>query len=455
MSTNALSEHLPTEVMSGADSAWLRMEQPENQMAITGIMYLNPKPDLDRFRRLLYKRLLRYDRFRQIATGRKSIPLWEPDTAFDMNYHLREVQLGRDTNATSVQEYVGQVMSTPLDFSRPLWQMQLLEEKEGTESAVLILKLHHCIADGIGLVRILLSLARVERDGAYFEPHKEYQPKRRGTGGISTGPLHVIADSAAKILRGLYKFVSMPADTSTHLKGTLQVEKKAAWSPLLPLDVVKGLAARYRATINDILLWFVCNALRDYMIETGELNTQNSSEALKSFNVRVSVPVNLRANDDFIATGNRFGLIFIRLPLGTDDSVERLRHIQQEMRQVKASGEAMVSLGVLRLIGRAPLMLERGVIDFLSRKCSAVVTNVPGPRRPLYMAGSKMENLMFWVPTSGMLGLGISLLSYNGSIQAGVAADSVRVSRPERITQLFYEAFQAAAAELREENFRK
>jgi WS/DGAT/MGAT family acyltransferase len=239
----------------------------------------------------------------------------------------------------------------------------------------------------------------------------------------------------------------MPADTRTHLKGPLEVPKKAAWSPQLPLDIVKQLAAEKHATINDILLWFVCNALREYMIETGELDIDKEADQ-ESFNVRVSVPVNLRANDDFIATGNRFGLIFIRLPLGTADDAERLHLIQQEMRQVKASGEAMVALGVLRLIGRAPLMLEQAVIDFLSRKCSAVVTNVPGPRRPLYMAGSKMENLMFWVPTSGMLGLGISLLSYNGSIQAGVAADANRVSRPERITQLFYKAFKKASATL-------
>ncbi|MFW6347624.1 MAG: WSD1 family O-acyltransferase, partial [Cyclonatronaceae bacterium] len=171
----------------------------------------------------------------------------------------------------------------------------------------------------------------------------------------------------------------------------------------------------------------------------------------EDFNVRVSVPVNLRADDDFIATGNRFGLIFIRLPLGTANSGERLQLIQQEMQQVKASGEAMVALGVLRLVGRAPVMLQNAVINFLSRKCSAVVTNVPGPRRPLYMAGSKMENLMFWVPTSGMLGLGISLLSYDGHIQAGVAADAGRVSRPQRITELFFNAFEEASTRLSEE----
>lgn len=445
MSSAAAYQHTDTEVMSGADSAWLRMEQPENQMTITGIMYLNPKPDIGRLRRLLEHRLLRYERFRQVATGRSSIPLWEPDPAFDLDAHLQEVRLGRDTPASSVQEYVGEIMSQPLDFSRPLWQMRLLEESEHAQQAVLVLKLHHCIADGIGLVRILLSLARVSPGGPYFEPHKEYTPKRRGTGGISGGTLRSLTNSAGKILRGLYKFISMPADTPTHLKGELQVQKNAAWSPLLSLGVVKQLAARYRATINDILLWFVSNALRDYMIETGELKPDAASSDT-GFNVRVSVPVNLRANDDFIATGNRFGLIFIRLPIGTADSLERLHLIQQEMRQVKASGEAMVALGVLRLIGRAPVLLQQAVIDFLSKKCSAVVTNVPGPRRPLYMAGSKMGNLMFWVPTSGMLGLGISLLSYNGTIQAGVAADQGRVAHPERITQLFYKAFEEAAA---------
>ena len=450
MTKAAAPSNIPTEVMEAADSAWLRMEQPENQMAITGVMYLNPKPCPDRFRRLLEDRLLQYDRFRQVVSGRSSIPLWEPDPAFHINHHFKEVCLGVDTPARDLQEYVGELMSTPLDFSRPLWNIWLVEEEKGAGTAVLILKLHHCISDGIGLVRILLSLARVAPDGPYFEPHKEYRPRRRGTGGISTGSLRAFRSSAAKILRGLYKLVSMPADTSTHLKGPLQVQKKAVWSPPLPLESVRHLAGFYNATINDILLWFVCDALRAYMKETGETGT-DSSTIPESFNIRASVPVNLRADDDLVATGNRFGLIFIRLPLGVDDSEERLRLIQQEMRAVKSSGEAVVALGVLRMMGRTPLSVERAVLNFLTRKCSAVVTNVAGPRRPLYMAGSKLEKMMFWVPTSGMLGLGISLLSYDGCIQAGVAADAARVSNPERITELFYHTFRAAEAVLEKE----
>lgn len=433
--SNPSAQILRAEVLSGADSAWLRMEQPENQMVITGILRLDRTPDWEAFRELIRQRLFVFARFRQRVINRETIPLWVPDEQMDLDYHLRRIDLNAEPAGGSVHAYVENMLSIPLDFSRPLWELHLVTTVSGT---TVVAKLHHCIADGIALVRILLSLATVAPGGAYFEPHREYNPVRR-TGKRHTGLFTSAGDGISRILRALFKFVSMPADTATHVKGALQPVKKAAWSAPVPLSDVKLLATKYKATINDILLWLACGALRSYLTETGE-----KPETASSF--RVSIPVNLRGDGDTLMTGNQFGLVFLELPVGVENGQERLRIVQRRMNEIKASGEAWVAYGVLSLLGKMPLIVEQFVVNFLSSKCSAVVTNVPGPRRPLYLAGAKIEEIMFWVPKSGMLGVGISLISYNGGVSIGVASDANRLPQPEKVTQYFIRMFETERA---------
>lgn len=407
------------------------MEQPENQMVITGLLQLSNSPDWQAFRELIRQRLFIFARFRQRVINRETIPLWVPDDQMDLDYHLRQVDLRHEQTQPAVHAYIENLLSIPLDFSRPLWELHMVETAGAT---TLVAKLHHCIADGIALVRILLSLTTVSPGGAFFEPHREYNPVRR-TGKRHAGLFSSAGDGLSRIVKALFKFVSMPADTSTHVKGALQPVKKAAWSEAISLEDVKMLASAYKATINDILLWLACGALRRYLTETGE-----KPETASAF--RVSIPVNLRGDTDTIMTGNQFGLVFLELPVGVENGQERLRIVQRRMNEIKASGEAWVAYGVLSLLGRMPLVVEQFVVNFLSSKCSAVVTNVPGPRRPLYLAGAKIEDIMFWVPKSGMLGVGISLISYNGGVRIGIASDAERLPKPEMVTRFFIEMFQ-------------
>lgn len=424
--------HLETEVMSGADSAWLRMEQDSNQMVITGMLKLQPAPDFETFKKLLQKRLLIYNRFTQRVVNRDTIPIWETVRQPDLSHHVKNLSIDEDPRFDTIQDYVSHVMSHPLDFTRPLWEMHLVTSNG---SCTLVAKLHHCMADGIALVRILLSLATVSPNGEFFQPHLEYQPKKRKEAFRKRGFLAKIGEDSARIFRALYKFVMMPSDTPTGLKGGLQQHKRAAWSESIPLQSVKDLAAMHRVTINDIMLWITCGALRRYLSEQ-ERNLNNSATT------GITMPVNLRTESDTSSVGNKFGLIFSKLPVGIEDSEERLRIIQKDMNEIKASGEAIVAFGVLSLLGKMPLLVEQNVIAFLSRKCTAVITNVPGPKRKLYLAGSEMEDIMFWVPKSGRLGLGISLISYDGSVRIGVASDAVRMGNPAEFARMFSEEFE-------------
>ena len=159
--------------------------------------------------------------------------------------------------------------------------------------------------------------------------------------------------------------------------------------------------------------------------------------------IRASVPVNLRPVDQAQTLGNAFGLVFLTLPIGTVDPVRRIRIIKQEMDELKRSPDAIVAFGVLNLIGHAPVEVEQLGLRFFGSKATAVLTNVPGPRQALYLAGRKIDNVMFWVPQSGHLGLGISILSYDGGVRLGIATDAGLVPDPERIVESFEVEFEA------------
>jgi diacylglycerol O-acyltransferase / wax synthase len=154
------------------------------------------------------------------------------------------------------------------------------------------------------------------------------------------------------------------------------------------------------------------------------------------------MPVNVRPPHEPPGLGNKFGLVFLPLPVGARRSVDRLRQLKRRMDGIKRSGEATVVYGLLRLLGSTAAAVEMGVVNLLGRNSSAVMTNVPGPREPLYLCGRRIEDLIFWVPRSGRLALGVSMLSYAGAVRLGVAADRQVIDDPEAIVQGFHEALE-------------
>ena len=192
-----------------------------------------------------------------------------------------------------------------------------------------------------------------------------------------------------------------------------------------------------------MLVGTTTGALRRYMERRGQPTAGVA--------IRASVPVNLRPPDRAHELGNAFGLVFLTLPVGIADPARRLRAIKKEMDGLKQSPEALVAFGVLSLMGLAPVEVEQVGLRFFGSKATAVLTNVPGPRQPLYLAGRKIDKVMFWVPQSGRLGIGISIISYAGGVMLGVATDARLVPDPERIVEAFkveFEAMHAAAAKL-------
>jgi diacylglycerol O-acyltransferase len=243
-----------------------------------------------------------------------------------------------------------------------------------------------------------------------------------------------LARHALGIAGELTRVALLADDPPTRFKGPLGPRKTAAWADPLPLWEVKAVARSLGCTVNDVLLSTAAGALGGYLRRHGE-----DTDGVV---IRAAVPVNLRDPSAAASLGNYFGLVFLELPIGIRDPLERLMEVHAAMKQLKGSYQPILTLGLMAALGRMPATVESAAIDLLSTKATTVATNVPGPPEPLFLAGARIDRLIFWVPQSGAIGLGISILSYAGQVQFGLIADALRVPDPDAVAARFREEFE-------------
>jgi WS/DGAT/MGAT family acyltransferase len=445
------------EPMSRVDTAWLRMERPTNLMMITGVLMFAEPLTLERFKRVVKQRFLAYPRFRQRAVQGPTGALWEDDPDFDLDYHVQLTALPGRAGKRELERCVSQLASTPLDKSKPLWQFHLVERHGG--GSALIARIHHCYADGIALVQVLLSLTDTERNArkgselnkAWLKSDGHKVAKRVGAldrymqlGGrlVSKGMdmyrdpslAGVLAKEGGEVARELGMALALSDDPATVLRGRLGVRKRVAWAEPLELEEVKAIGRAYGCTVNDVLLASAAGALRSYMLERGD--------SVDGLTVRATVPVNLRPLEHAKKLGNHFGLVFLDLPVGEANPAARLQRVAAHMRELKNARQAMVTFGLLAVVGMLPAAMQRMALELFSRKGSVVATNVPGPQQPLYMGGAEITEMMFWVPQTGSIGIGISILSYNGRVHFGLIADARLMPDPDAVIRRFRPEFE-------------
>ena len=450
------------EPLSGVDAAWLRMDEPTNLMTITAVLVLEDPMDLETLKELLEERFLGFTRFRQCVRDPNGSPVWELDPHFDLDQHVRRSALPGDAGRAELKERVSELMSDPLDRSKPLWEMQLIEDYRG--GSAVIARLHHCIGDGMALLQVLLSLADEYFDPSRF-PDTEERPHLlpgvvRGAiktvqGTVATGR-RLLTESAKSLMSpyhafrrvkqglsfgaALSKFLSLPCDSDTPLKGELGVAQRATWSEPIDLARVKRIGHVIDAKVNDVLLGAVAGALRYYF---------DTREALDGDEmVRALIPVNLRPPEQAFRLGNRFGLVFLDLPVGLGNRLGRVLRVKQQMDEIKGSAEAIAALSILEGLGYVPLEVEDRAVRHFSSKASAVMTNVPGPQEPLHMKGRRIQHIMPWVPRAGHVGLGVSIFSYDGEVRLGIACDAGLIPDPDTILDGFSREFDQLAANL-------
>lgn len=448
------------ERISSVDTAWLRMDRPSNLMMICGVLLFDEPLELAHLRETIAVRFLRFKRFRQKAVQEATGAYWEDDEDFDLAAHVHHVALPEPGGQAQLQELASDLMSTPLDASKPLWQFHLVDNYAG--KSALIVRIHHCYADGIALIQVMLSLTaesvqeslrndaphadRVTRDPLFslFRPVlKTYEKSMQWSAAVMqksmelwASPLKAVeyAQQGVGLTSELAKLALMGEDSRTRFKGIPASAKRVAWAPPLPLAEVKTIGKVLDCSVNDVLLSCVTGALRAYLVEQGD--------AVEGVVIRALVPVNLRPLEQAKNLGNHFGLVFLALPVGIEHPFERLYEVRRNMRELKGSYQAMLAYALLSAVGAGPQMLQDQVLDTLSKNATAVMTNVPGPQKPLYFAGAKIDELMFWVPQSGNMGMGVSILTYDGRVQFGLVTDKKLVPDPEAIIARFAPEFE-------------
>ena len=460
-----MTEELIKEPISKVDTAWLRMEQPTNLMMINGVIMLDDGLEYDRLLETIEQRFLTFRRFRQKAVDGARGAHWVFDEDFDIRQHVRRAALPGAADRTELEHFVSDLASTPLDISHPLWQFHVIENY--IDGPVIVIRIHHCIADGIALVQVFLSLtdptpggrpsarepdtwkkrrageAKVfqrlldpAREGLDFATHLGQRMIEEGSKILQNPAIAGnYATEASEIVRELAHSLTLENDPETRFKGQLGTRKRVAWADPLSLAEVKAVSKAFGCTVNDVLIAAVSGAFRQYMISVGD-----DPETLPD--IRATVPVNLRPLEHAQELGNHFGLVFLSLPLSIDNPLERLYAVNDRMNELKSSKQAAVTLGFLAALGLGPSAVQRPVLETLSKKATAVLTNVPGPQQPLFLAGSKLKELMFWVPQNGSVGLGISILSYNGQVFFGLISDHRLLADPSAVISRFKGEFE-------------
>lgn len=428
--------------MGAVDRAWWRMHGPTTPLVITGVLMFDQRLDMAHVRDRVTRRIAEIDRFRdRVVRGDSRRPAWQPDPAFDTARHVRESTLPTDDEG-ALWGAIGALLGEPLDPLHPPWCIDVVH-RPGAGS-VLVARVHHAVGDGVALMLVLLALTDVQGDARDNPLAKLFRGDEDGPAAARRYVEDVLPIARKLLLRGsglrprglpraLFRSaidgarLALSRNDPELFASAHSPVRRVAWSSAVPMPELEDIAVRTGVTLNDVVLSAVCGALRRWA-------EQHAAAPLAD--IRAAVPVNLRALDRMARLGNRFGLLFVPLPLANADPIERLRSLRSRTRQLKRSGQPLATFALLQACGVGPHALTELVFRLFERKVRAVITNVPGPVRRLSLCGAEVSGIAFWVPTA-RTGLGIGIVSYADTVRIGVEADARLISDPEPIVRAF------------------
>lgn len=440
--------------MSSVDTAWLHMDRPTNPMTIVGLMRFRRRLAFERLKEIVAERFLAFQRLRMRPVESVTGVAWEEDAHFRLSRHVRRRTLSPPGGERALAELVGRLLGRPLNPDHPRWQFDLIEGVG--KGCALIVRIHHCYADGIALMRVLLSLADPVQDpDASMAPAAEPLPTPAqswlelltpaavsralqegsdlaGRGlhlALHPGELGETARQGVGIAAEFARVALLADDPPTPLRGKLSTHKRVAWCRPLPLEIARSAAHALDCTINDVLTAAVAGAFGRYLGDAGV--------DVSGMSVRAAVPVNLRPPGEPLGLGNQFGLVFMTLPIGIANPRDRIYAVHAEMQALRQSPQPLMSMVLLAVLGLGPKTLQEPAVDLLSNKATLVLSNVPGPRAPMKLCGVPIEEVLFWVPQSGNLGIGVSVLTYKDRIHFGLIADRNLIPEPQRVADEF------------------
>lgn len=411
------------------DALWLQ-DSPTNQMLIQAV-YILDHIDAETLRQLWRERVSieRFPRFELKVVNHRGRYFWQRDPDFDLERHIVAVEGSEVHDQASLQDFVGRLADQPLPEGLPRWQLLLIEDFQPGRS-VIIGRVHHVLGDGIALIPVIFSLM----DDARF-PGGERKPRdvSRRYGKLAKAIKAPLAGPFILARKMLWR----PDRSAVH-GPDLSGSKRVAWTAAIDFERVRRVRAHFTASVNDVLMAAVTGAFRRYLLEvSGKVDET----------IRVSMPFNVRSPHEPPKMENKFAAVLVELPVGIAEAGARLREVRRRMNALKSSVEPIATYGIAYAMLKAlPLGVSRRVIDFLANKCTAVVTNVPGPPHELHIGGRRLHDLIFWVPKRADIGVGISILSFAGTVRVGVYTDVEVVPDPGRLVAAFEAEFEALVA---------
>ncbi len=433
---------MPGERLSPTDMSSLVAERGPIHVHVGATILVKGKPpEFELLLEHVDSRLDLMPRFRQRVTPSTlglTNPSWQQDPDFDLRWHVRRTALPKPGTVEQLREHVGWVMSEPLDFRRPLWQLYLVEGVTGARHAV-ISKTHHALVDGVAAVDVGTILLDPNPEGTEIEVPEEpvdedaASPEllfvRAATKRIRE-PLRRARDAAARAL-------TMPGETAGRLTRTTEAfAELAVGDTCLPsslnvevgpdrrvafvnakLDAIKSARGKRGATVNDVILAAVAGGLRRFLVGRGEQPPEH---------LIALVPVSLRTPGEEAELGNRMSTILVRLPLAIEDPEDRLDRISEDTKRLKQSEQARAASIIINATGWTPPTINRMITGVMAKPLAwnLVVSNVPGPQLTFYLLGNPMQEVYPFVPLSPQgHALTIGVLSYDGRVFFGLTGD--------------------------------
>jgi len=420
-------------------------EAPNSLVTIAGLMVFKTPVKKEKVVQVVKDRLLRFERFQKKIVVKEGSPMWRDDEFFQLHTHIHHIALPGKGTYAELQECISDLISQPLNYHKPLWDIHLIDNYN--KGSVILWRVHHAVGDGMGLVKVVFSLTGKTASESLklldvkppIKKSKEKILNSIAHTGQSTyeEAMHLLKNPSLlrHSLEGTLQATSEIKDLlfgktlHTIYKGQLGMAKKAAFTEPLPLETFRMIAHNHGAKINDVLLALVAGAIRKHLL----LHKQKAAEGLK-----VIIPVNLRKENEETVLHNEFSFMSLDLPVNLSSFKKRINYIKNKTAMLKPSAEPLLLNELVHIMADfIPAAPKQLLLEQMGKHIAGVITNVPGPRHPIFLAGKKVEDIMFWVSHTTTLGVGITLMSYNGKVYFGVVTDIGLVNDPDVITSAF------------------
>jgi diacylglycerol O-acyltransferase len=433
-----------TEQLNTLDAGFLMAEDsdPKVSLAIGGIAIIDgAAPSYGQFKDVLAERIRAIPRCTQILRTQPfdvGVPKWVEDPGFDLTRHVRRVALPQPGDDAELFRVVANVLERRLDRDRPLWECWVIEALKGNRWAILM-KIHHCMADGISATRILTRLCDDAERETLTRPVAAKQTAVKRTAATHShlksvpdliplgNPLDSLLRAAAGITDAAARTVSGAAGIAASLlrpaHGSSLIGPVTAMrryrAVRVPFADVEKVCRKFDVTVNDVALAAITEGFRSVLLSRGEQPRANS--------LRTLVPVSVRSADALDKPGNRLSVMLPYLPVDQDDPIQQLRAVHSRLSRAKHGGQRQAGNVAVSAANYIPFMFSARAIRFLTRLPQrgivTLATNVPGPRRQLEMMGRKVARLLPIPPIALRLRMGVAVLSYTDDLVFGITAD--------------------------------